>query len=111
MGTLWLAASATVLAALALLLDLLQITAWGGRLAWPAIALAGICALALGRRGRVFWIFALALLGLARWLRGSAGVSPDPPLLVLQLIAVLLMAWRVLTEKATLKRRHLRTDT
>ena len=82
-------------AAVALALDLARQFHWGGRLAVLAIALGAACVIALGKRGRVFWIIAVLLLALARWLRGSAGVPPDPPLLVMQLIAVLLMLWRV----------------
>ena len=74
---------------------------WGGRSAPIAIALVAVCVVMLGKRGRVFWIIALLLLTLARWLRGSAGVAPDSPLVMLQLIATLLIVWRSVREPAS----------
>ncbi len=49
------------------------------------------------RSGQISWLCALAAFALARFLRGSAGVPPDPPLLVLTAIGSLLLAfswWR-----------------
>ena len=98
-GTGWLARIAAGTAASALALDLLRQLHWGGRLAMLAIALGVACAVSI-RRGRVFWIIAVLLLVVARWLRGSAGVPPDAPLVVMQLIAVLLMLWRAMRPSA-----------
>jgi hypothetical protein len=86
--------------AASLTLDLLHAHHWGGHFASLAIGLDAICILVNGR-GRGWWITALVLLALARWLRGSAGVPPDPPLLVLQLIAALLMAWRAIDTRTS----------
>src|SRR5262245_60116896 len=47
--------------------------------------------------GQLSWLIALAAFGLARFLRGSAGAPPDPPLLWLSGFGSLLLAfswWR-----------------
>jgi hypothetical protein len=38
-------------------------------------------------RGRVMWLIAVLLIGLAQFLRGSVGVPPDPPLVGAEWIA------------------------
>ena len=77
----------------------------GGHLGLTAV-LAGLVALAWrairSRRIALGWTGGLALLALARWLRGSAGVAPDPPLLVVQLIGCLLLllsVWRTISAR------------
>ena len=63
-------------------------------LAWAARWWAGV------RPGRWLWLFAILAFGVARFLRGSAGVSPDPPLIGLEVIGVLAglgSAWRART--------------
>ena len=48
-------------------------------------------------RGVLLWLVGLVLLGLARLLRGAAGVAPDPPLIAAVGIAALLLScavWR-----------------
>jgi hypothetical protein len=49
------------------------------------------------RRGRWLWLVAILTFGLARFLRGAAGVSPDPPLIGLEgvgVLAALAALWR-----------------
>jgi hypothetical protein len=49
------------------------------------------------RRGALLLLTAALLAGLARWLRGSAAVPPDPPLVAAELLSVvfaLLGYWR-----------------
>ena len=66
-----------------------------------AIGLAAVAWLAgwwvPARRGRWLWLLAILAFGLARFLRGAAGVSPDPPLIGLEVVGVLAAlasAWR-----------------
>lgn len=48
-----------------------------------------------GRGGRVALAGALLLIAAARWLRGTAAVPPDPPLLAAECIGVLLVWFAV----------------
>ena len=85
-------------------LDQARLWIAGAYMALGAI-LAGCLCLALWRvltaerrwRGVVLWILGLLLLGLARFLRGAAGVAPDQPLIISVGLAALLFTlalWR-----------------
>lgn len=67
----------------------------GGRLLAAGLTVgvaAWVIQLKGGRGGRTALAAALLLIGAARWLRGTAAVPPDPPLLAAECIGVLL-AW------------------
>ena len=78
---------------------------FGGEVSALAALLGGCLCLALWRvlaaerrwRGVLFWALGLLLAALARFLRGAAGVAPDPPLIVAVGLAALLFTlglWR-----------------
>jgi peptidoglycan/LPS O-acetylase OafA/YrhL len=74
----------------------------GAHTTFSAFALGCLCLLfwrrlLAGQRwsGLALWLFGLVLLGLARLLRGAAGVAPDPPLIAAVGAAALLLSWVV----------------
>lgn len=76
-------------------------------------AAAWIFQLSGSRGGRTAFTSALLLILVARWLRGTAAVSPDPPLLAAECIGVLL-AWLAVRRRrrdilAAARKRELRS--
>src|SRR5688572_15542735 len=94
------AAALLTAAALADLVGVVLRASWltraGAQVCVVGIVLGSICLvwwLALRnttRRGWMLWTFALVCFGLARWVRGSAGVPPDAPLVGVEVIGVVL---------------------
>jgi len=79
------------------------LTRAGAHLGTAGILLGAICLVpwaarkSTRRRGWLLWTAALMCFSLARWVRGSAGVPPDAPLIAAEIIgAVLAVAavWR-----------------
>lgn len=81
---------------------------WGGHLLVLGIVvssahwLVSIFVMKGKRRGIMLWFAALCCYALARWVRGSASVPPDPPLQALEIIGLILLIialWRSRSER------------
>ena len=89
---------ALIIDAAGLLLDAAALHRAGAQLAQLAIALGALAWIArmmspTTRRGLVLWLIGLLMLALARWVRGSAAVPPDAPLVGLQVLGCALLLW------------------